>query len=154
MGMRINTDSYNGWNGSDGQTVANTNGSVQHGASAVQTLREAGEEFLHLLPDRMFTAPKYLAVDNVGEGIGAVLLGIGADAVELLVLPLMILWDLVQALMHGIMYLVNLGHGEHDGEVDPGTIREFDFIKERDKKDPKAPPPGAPLHALALPKGR
>lgn len=149
----VNTDSYSGWNRYDRETVANTHGSVHHGASSVQNLRAVGEGFAHLLlPDRIFTAPLALKAEGFWQIVGAVLFGALADAVELAVLPFLILWDLGQVIAHSIMKLANHLRGIEDGEVDSGTINQFDPVGSnlgaQTKRDPIAPPPLASTVAL------
>lgn len=141
--MRVNNDSYTGWTQYDQQTVANTDGTVHHGASAVQNARGMGEAVMHgILPDRIFTAPIALGAEGFLETVGAIFFGLLADVVELIIMPFFFLWDLGQMIAHLFMSAFNKGS---DGTVDSGTIAEFDFVGKNlgriIRRDPVTPPP-------------
>jgi hypothetical protein len=125
-------------------------GCFHHGASAAQKLRAVGEDLAHAaIPlDRAVTLAVAAAAMHPFFAIFGFVAGLCFDALELVLLPLMLLKNLVDAGAHAAAVGLSAAQGERDGEVDARDIRPFDLFDagsaKRQTKAPWRPVPLAP----------
>jgi hypothetical protein len=120
------------WTSFDPESVRNTSGGIQHGASAVQNLRAMGEDIAHaVVPDRAVELAVLGAALKGGFlwGVLGFLLGAFFDLVELVTLPFMLLKNLIDIIGHGGAAAVNAIEGESDGDAAQADEPPFDLIR-------------------------
>jgi hypothetical protein len=147
--MRVNRDDSSSWYQADPETVRNTAGGIQHGASAVQNLRAIGEDAAHaVVPvDRAIAFGLLGAKLHWIFALPMFIAGLFADLLELVLFPFMLLKNLGDMAAHGIGAAVNAAQGERDGEVDVRDIRAFDPMDDASVQRQANPPYRSPLVA-------
>lgn len=136
--MRVQGNA-SGWKKFDVDSVVNANGNVNHGASVVQNVRAMGEDVMHaVIPlDRAIQMAKEMGPPDNGFGqvfwfafggpilmIGGFLLGVLLDLLEIVALPFMLLWNLINIVGHTGAAIAGDGG---DADAVAGQQPRFDF---------------------------